>query len=81
MKVPCTACRYCMPCPSGVNIPECFTLFHKFHMTGDQRHSTMMYAMSFSPEERASHCVECGRCESHCPQTIETFEAPAESKD
>jgi len=65
MKINCTACGYCMPCPSGVNIPGCFTLYNNFHMFGREEFYGML-----QPKQRASNCVECGQCETHCPQTI-----------
>jgi predicted aldo/keto reductase-like oxidoreductase len=64
-KVNCTACKYCMPCPSGVNIPECFRFYNNYYMFGEEE----MYNR-LTPEEKASNCVECGKCESHCPQGI-----------
>ena len=88
LKVNCTKCRYCMPCPVGVNIPENFTLYNSLHLTGDVQHSSIMYNMFLSQEEKASGCVECGKCEEHCPQEIKivdelknvvaTFEKPEE---
>ena len=73
-QIPCTACRYCMPCPAGVNIPECFTLYNKAHLTGNGFLETFVYKGTFSPEEKASSCVACGRCEEHCPQGIAIIE-------
>ena len=74
LKVNCTKCRYCMPCPVGVNIPENFTFYNNLHLTGDVMHSSMMYKMSLSQEEKASTCVECGKCEEHCPQEIKIID-------
>ncbi len=64
-KVNCTACEYCMPCPSGVNIPMCFTIYNNYHMFGKKEFYNLL-----KPEEKASNCVECGKCEEHCPQGI-----------
>jgi predicted aldo/keto reductase-like oxidoreductase len=64
-KVNCTGCGYCMPCPAGVNIPSCFTCYNNYGMFG----SDSFYAM-LQPQQRASCCVECGECETHCPQGI-----------
>ncbi len=64
-KVDCTACGYCMPCPSGVNIPGCFNAFNSFHLTGKDASYRLL-----QPDERASACTECGICETHCPQTL-----------
>lgn len=65
IKVNCTACSYCMPCSAGVNIPLCFSIYNNYHMFGRKE----MYD-HLSPKERASNCVECGKCEAHCPQRI-----------
>lgn len=70
MKVNCTSCRYCMPCPSGVNIPGCFAMFNNAHMMEDVATYKSNYNTQIKPENRASNCVECGRCEEACPQGI-----------
>ena len=67
IKVNCTACGYCMPCPSGVDIPTCFTMYNNYNMFGKEE----TYHRFVGPEQRASNCVECGRCETLCPQGIE----------
>ncbi len=64
-KVNCTACGYCMPCPTGVNIPGCFSLYNNFYMFGREEFYGML-----QPQQRASNCIECGLCETHCPQSI-----------
>jgi predicted aldo/keto reductase-like oxidoreductase len=56
MKVDCTNCAYCMPCPYGVNIP--------------MNLSVMLYNHMVPPQQRASACTECGECEKLCPQHI-----------
>jgi len=66
VKVNCTGCGYCMPCPSGVNIPGCFTYYNNYHMFGREE----LYLRMLPPEQRASCCLECGECETHCPQSI-----------
>ena len=72
-KIHCTGCNYCMPCPKGVNIPACFASYN------------MSYAIGFYPgiqqfltstglfAQRSSSprlCVNCGKCEKHCPQQL-----------
>lgn len=66
IKVECTGCSYCMPCPNGVNIPQNFTSYNNYHMFGSDERYNMM-----SSEQRASNCIECGECEPHCPQGIQ----------
>ena len=71
IKVNCTACAYCMPCPSGVNIPGCFTVYNDYSIFGgtSERYK-FLYDFRIGSKAYASKCVECGKCESHCPQGI-----------
>lgn len=70
MKINCTSCRYCMPCPAGVNIPGCFTMFNNAHMMDDVPTFRTSYNIQIGPAHKASNCVECGKCEGLCPQGI-----------
>ena len=70
IKVNCTACSYCMPCPAGINIPTCFAAYNDhwvFDATPEAKSRYGILSNIYSP---ASKCVECGQCESHCPQNI-----------
>ncbi|HEY1406388.1 MAG TPA: 4Fe-4S dicluster domain-containing protein, partial [Spirochaetota bacterium] len=68
--IPCTRCEYCMPCPSGVNIPWVFELYNNGKIYDDPNGSCFAYK-TFVPENaRANKCVECGVCETKCPQGI-----------
>jgi predicted aldo/keto reductase-like oxidoreductase len=70
--VPCTNCRYCMPCPNGVEIPRNFQLYNDAIMYDDLRMARFMYnSPFFPPGERAGSCIECGECLEKCPQEIE----------
>jgi len=74
IKVNCTACAYCMPCPAGVNIPGCFTILNDNFIFGDspavrERHK-FLYNFRLDSAAHASNCIECGKCENHCPQNI-----------
>ena len=68
--IPCTNCQYCMPCPSGVNIPRIFSMYNSFKMYGDAEEAKRSYNQYMKPENRADNCVECGQCEQACPQQI-----------
>ena len=72
MKVPCTGCAYCVPCPKGVDIPGCFAAYNRAHAEG--RFWAMMDYIKCtalrSNGTAASNCVGCGKCEQHCPQGI-----------
>lgn len=68
--VPCTGCKYCLPCPSGVDIPEVFYIYNDLLMYGDEARSKQFYAW-LDEKTRADQCVECGECLEKCPQGIE----------
>ena len=75
LKVPCTACNYCMPCPAGVNIPAIFNIYNQYGLFRDEFWCNGMYNFSLaSTGERADNCVACGQCEESCPQHIEIIE-------
>ena len=72
--IPCTACRYCMPCPSGVAIPDIFRIYNEGAMYNVNRMSRMRYNGGFfgiKAEQNAANCTECGQCLEACPQHIE----------
>ena len=71
-KVGCTGCRYCMPCPQGVNIPGTFFYYNTMYTDGKWR-GRMDYAQNVGltlQPQFATQCVGCGKCESHCPQHL-----------
>ncbi len=73
MKVGCTGCGYCMPCPSGVDIPGTFAAYNRSSTEG-RMNGWIDYFMCTalrSKSTAASNCIECGRCEKHCPQHIQ----------
>ena len=72
-KIPCTACGYCMPCPSGVNIPGCFSVYNDKYLMGGKGRRQYLQTLGVLSKQPAyaSMCTECGKCEKHCPQNIE----------
>lgn len=69
LQVDCSGCAYCMPCPSGVNIPHNFSLYNDL-VTFKDPTGVMVYNAFMPPEQRASACCECAECEEKCPQHI-----------
>ena len=73
MKVGCTGCAYCMPCPKNVDIPGTFAAYNRCFSEGKNA-AFMEYFMCTAmrgTSSAASNCIECGKCEKHCPQHIE----------
>jgi predicted aldo/keto reductase-like oxidoreductase len=74
--VPCTGCRYCMDCPSGVNIPKVLAAFNgreyfaSVNDPGTDFHFIVDYGL-LKEEEQAKYCVSCGQCTERCPQHID----------
>lgn len=73
MKVGCTGCGYCMPCPKGVDIPGTFSAYNRRYGEGWMAAMQDYFMCTAMRKEAsgASNCVECGKCEQHCPQNIQ----------
>lgn len=72
IKINCTDCKYCMPCPNGVNIPACFECLNNSSMFNDiEGIKNNMYKYLIEQNSDASKCIECGKCEKSCPQHID----------
>lgn len=72
VKIPCTGCGYCMPCPKGVDIPVCFQAYNTSYtdsFVSGLKAYFMCNALRTNPSG-ASNCVGCGKCEKRCPQKI-----------
>ncbi len=72
VPIPCTACGYCLPCSSGVEIPGIFQIFNDATMYGDPEMGKLRYQgrLGLKAEECADRCIECGECLDVCPQGI-----------
>ena len=83
IAVPCTNCKYCMPCPYGIDIPAILVHYNKCVNEGNipqsrtsenykeaRRAFLIGYDRSVPKLRQASHCIGCNQCTSHCPQSI-----------
>lgn len=74
MDLYCTACKYCEPCPEGVNISEIFSAMNHHQVWDLKEYARARYAEigvnPWIPGKRADACIECGACEDKCPQSI-----------
>ena len=66
----CTACRYCMPCPAGVDIPGNFRVWNTYHMYQNYNMVKSNWEKDLGEEKQAKNCVKCGKCEKACPQKL-----------
>jgi predicted aldo/keto reductase-like oxidoreductase len=82
-NIPCNDCKYCMPCPYGVDIPGIFVHYNKCKNEGllprdagdpqyrtNRRNFLISLDRSVPRSRQADHCIGCGQCEPHCPQKI-----------
>jgi len=73
LKVNCTSCGYCLPCPEGVNIPKNFSFYNDYHMVDSDEvrgRAKFYFTGQVAPHEKFDHCVHCGQCEEKCPQSL-----------
>lgn len=66
----CTGCRYCMPCPAGVDIPGCFRTWNTYHMYQNYNMVKGRWENEIGEAKQAKNCVKCGKCEQACPQKL-----------
>ena len=72
MKVGCTGCRYCMPCPRGVDIPGIFAAYNRRASDGYFKSLTEYFMITGVRKDYTgpANCIGCGKCEQHCPQHL-----------
>ena len=66
----CTGCRYCMPCPAGVDIPRNFRIWNTYHMYQNYNMVKRGWEVDLADGKQAKCCVKCGKCEAACPQKL-----------
>ncbi|MBN1216188.1 MAG: aldo/keto reductase [Candidatus Lokiarchaeota archaeon] len=80
IRVPCTNCKYCMPCPQGVNIPENFNLINHVAWAGAMEDWLQVWYNEMDDDKKetdwhgkgkSSLCIKCGECVEKCPQGID----------
>jgi predicted aldo/keto reductase-like oxidoreductase len=67
--IPCTGCKYCMPCPRGLDIPNLFTLHNQYQLFNKPVNDSRIYQNSRMV--CADQCIQCGHCTEHCPQRLD----------
>ncbi len=70
-KIGCTGCRYCMPCPNGVNIPGVFSVWNNFSLYNTDPKTDWQFNMIRNNNAGADNCVGCSACEAACPQHLD----------
>jgi predicted aldo/keto reductase-like oxidoreductase len=75
-SVPCTSCRYCMDCPSGVEIPKNLAVYNNYQVALANKHpmANFLFQMEYhilGETQLASSCTRCEQCKSRCPQHID----------
>ena len=69
-KIGCTGCRYCMPCPGGVNIPKVFSAWNELSLYGGDPKDSWPVKQLKNDGETPENCLQCGACEAACPQHL-----------
>ena len=67
----CTGCRYCMPCPAGVDIPGCFSAWNTYYAYQNYNVVKWNWEEGIGEAHQAKNCIKCGKCEKMCPQHLE----------
>ena len=76
----CTGCRYCMPCPAGVNIPGSFKTWNTYHMYQNYNMVKNSWEKEIGENAQPKNCIKCGKCEAVCPQKISIREDLAKAQ-
>ena len=74
-KIGCTGCRYCMPCPNGVNIPGIFSVWNNVSLYETDPKDSWELKNIKSKGNGADNCIGCGACEAACPQHLSIIDS------
>ncbi len=74
-KIGCTGCRYCMPCPNGVDIPGIFSVWNNLSLYGGDPENNGQIRRMIENNNGADQCIGCGACEAACPQHLPIIES------
>lgn len=77
----CTNCKYCMPCPNKVSIPDIISDRNEWELYNHNPKTKNDYLTFIIPKKRASACIECGQCEEKCPQHLPIIQIMKESEE
>ncbi|PKM84384.1 MAG: aldo/keto reductase [Firmicutes bacterium HGW-Firmicutes-11] len=80
-KAGCTACRYCMPCPQGINIPVAIDYYNQWYRFHAYRATKRDFELDLPGDQRPSRCTECRECEEKCPQKLPVSDIMRETAD
>ena len=81
-SVPCTACRYCCDgCPMGISIPDVFKALNTIRLYGEEDRAKNYYKKLLATSGKAGDCVQCGQCESVCPQHLSIIDLLKEASE
>ena len=70
----CTACKYCMPCPEGINIPAMMNIVYHAKLLQMSDVAEELYQQQVNPDNSPSRCTQCGQCEEKCTQDLKITE-------
>ena len=80
--IPCTACRYCCDgCPMGIAIPDVFKALNTIRLYGEEDRAKNYYKKLLETSGKAEDCVQCGQCESVCPQHLPIIDLLKEASE
>ena len=79
IKHSCTGCEYCLPCPSGINIPKLMDLVNDYYLYKGSDKVYDDYKMWISSQQDSTKCIECKKCENICPQSLKITEVMKEA--